>query len=126
MIGGRYPTDLTDRRWRRVAPHLPPTTPHGRPPRVDRREVVNAICCVRRHGIVWRAVPHDVPPWPTVSHDSRRWRRDGPWERLHDARREAGRAEDGRATSPSAAVVDRRSVETTEQGGRAATTPASG
>lgn len=125
MTRQRYPTDLTDRQWRRVAPHLPAAKPAGRPRRVDRRDIVDVILDVLRNGITWRALPHDFPPWQTVYHSCRLWRLDGTWARLHDARRDQVRAKDGRDASPSAAIIDRQSVKTTEKGGRAATTPAS-
>ena len=124
MARPRYPTDLTDRQWALVAPHVPPARPGGRPRTADMREVVNAVLYVRRNGVTWRALPHDFPPWKTVYHYFRLWRLDGTWERLHDALRERVRAADGRAASPSAAVLDSQSVTTTERGGRAATTPA--
>ena len=122
MARARYPTDLTDRQWRRVAPHLPAAKPAGRPRAVDRRELVDAILYVLRNGITWRALPHDFPPWQTVYHYFRLWRLDGTRGRLHDASREQVRAKDGRAASPSAAILDGQSVKTTEKGGRAATT----
>ena len=123
MKRARYPTDLTDRQWRRVAPYLPPPRLAGRPRSVARREIVDAILYVLRNGITWRALPHDFPPWRTVYHYFRAWRLDGTWERLHEALRDAVRAKDGRAASPSAAIIDRQSVKTTEKGGPAATTP---
>ena len=30
-------------------------------------------------------MPHDLPPWRTVWGYFRRWRKDGKWERIHDA-----------------------------------------
>lgn len=124
MTRPRYPTDLTDRQWALIAPHVPPAKPGGRPRRADMREVVNAILYVLRNGLTWRALPHDFPPWKTVYHYFRAWRVDGTWERLHDALRDQVRAADGRAASPSAAILDRQSIKTTEGGGLAATTPA--
>jgi putative transposase len=122
MTRARYPTDLTDRQWRRLAPLIPAAKPGGRPRSADMREVVNAILYVLRNGIVWRALPHDFPPWRTVYHYFRLWRLDGTWERLHDALRDAVRARGGRDASPSAAIIDSQSVRTTEKGGLAATT----
>jgi transposase len=124
MTRQRYPTDLTDAQWRRLAPLIPPPKPGGRPRAVDVREVVNAVLYVDRNGATWRALPHDFPPWGTVHDYYRRWRLDGTWGRIHDALRDQVRAAAGRHRSPRAAVIDSQSVKTTEKGGRAATTPA--
>ena len=46
----RYPTDLTDEEWERVAPLLPRPAKRGRKPEVDPREVPNAIRYMTRSG----------------------------------------------------------------------------
>ena len=125
MIRPRYPSDLTDGQWRVLAPLVPAAKPGGRPRRADERGVVNAILYVLRNGVVRRALPHDLPPWKTVYHYFSAWRRDGTWGAIQEALREQVRAADGRAASPSAAILDSQSVKTTEKGGRAASTPPS-
>ncbi len=122
MSRSPYPSDLTDRQWRRLEPLIPAAKPGGRPRSADMREVVNAILYVLRNGVVWRALPHDFPPWKTAYHYFRAWRRDATWEAIHDALREQVRRADGREASPSAAILDSQSVRTTEKGGLAATT----
>ena len=125
MTRAPYPTDLTNRQWRRLAPHLPDAKPGGRPRGVELREVVNAVLYVLRNGIIWRALPHDFPPWPTVYWYFRQWRLDGTWDAIHTALREEVRLADGRGATPSAAIRDGQAVKTTEKGGPAATTPPS-
>ena len=123
MARARYPSDLTDRQWRLLAPLIPPAKPGGRPRCADEREIVNAILYVRRNGVVWRALPHDFPPWKTADHSFRAWRQDGTWEAMAAALRAEVRRADGRGATPSAAILDSRSVRTTERGGLVGSTP---
>ena len=65
----------------------------------------------------WHLLPHDLPAWRTVSHSFWLGRRTGPWQEVHDQLRELVRRSVERNPGPSAAVLDRPWVKTTEQGG---------
>jgi len=113
----QYPTDLTDEQWHILEPMIPPEKHGGRHRTVNMREVVNAILYILRTGCQWRNLPHDFPPWGTVSWYFWLWCNDGTWARMHDKLREMVRVEAGREKEPSAAIMDSQSVKTTEQGG---------
>ena len=107
-----YPSDLSDARWRLIAPCLPERVPggRGRPPVHSLRQVVNAILYVGRTGCPWRYLPAGYPPWPTVYGYFARWRDDGTLARLHGWLRGAARAAAGRTAQPTAAIIDSQSV----------------
>lgn len=80
-----YPSDLTDAQWSVLRPLLPKSNPTGRPVTVDRRRIVDAIFYILRTGCQWRYLPHEFPPWGTVSSQFYRWRQSGLWDKVHDA-----------------------------------------
>jgi putative transposase len=112
-----YTSDVADREWAVIMPLLPAAKPGGRPRTTDLREVVDAIFSLLRGGCAWRLLPHDFPVWQTVYDSFRKWRQAGLWEQIHTAPRRQVRRQAGRAAEPSAAVIDTRSVKTTERGG---------
>ena len=59
--GLRYESDLTDAEWALIRRLLPPHPPWGKDPHIPRREIVNAIFYINKHGCTWRGLPHDFP-----------------------------------------------------------------
>src|SRR3984957_5738237 len=94
-----YNTDLTDEQFAFLEPLLPRPKRTGRPP-ADLREVLDAIFYLNRSGCQWRLLPHDFPPWSTVHTWYRRWRRDGTWQKVHEALRQQAGLPAGRDPSP--------------------------
>lgn len=57
-------------------------------------------------------LPHDLPPWQTVYHYFRTWRKAGVWPQINDQLRAWIRVTEDRELTPSAAVLDSQSVKT--------------
>jgi transposase len=54
----------------------------GRPPKWEKRQLINGIRWRVRAGAPWRDVPPQYGPWPTVYGLFRRWQRDGTWRQV--------------------------------------------
>jgi putative transposase len=106
-----YPSDLSDKEWSFVEPLLPVRqSPKGRTVTHERREILNAIFWITAAGCAWRMLAHDFPAWKTVYHYFRLWRKDGTWQRIHDAIRTQVRLSEGREAEASAGAIDSQSV----------------
>jgi transposase len=115
-----YPTDLADAQWERLEPLIPRPksgTKRGGRPATDRREVVNATFYHLRGGSSWELLPHDFPHYKTVFHYFALWRKNGPWERIHDHLREGVRIEAGHPPQPATGRIDSLTVKTTRTPG---------
>lgn len=85
----RYPTDLTDAEWERIAPLLPRPSRRGCKPGVDMCDVYNAIRFMTRRGSRWRMLPKSFPPWQAYRQSGIAWMnyaRSGPFRPMSDGR----------------------------------------
>jgi putative transposase len=116
-----YPTDLTDDEWEYIKALVPAPKSgkgkRGRPLKLDRRSLVNAIFYVDRSGCAWRLLPSDFGPWQTVYSYFRHWSQDWTWRFIHDALRDCLRKTEQRKVAPTAAIIDSQSVKTADQAG---------
>lgn len=74
-------TDLTEKQWRALEPHLP-ANPHRGHVFCDHRQVLNGILWRMKTGAPWRDVPQRYGPWQTCYDRFVRWSRDGTWQRI--------------------------------------------
>jgi putative transposase len=117
----RYPTDLTDQEWDQIKTLVPaPKSGKGKPGRpikLERRQLVNAIFYIVRSGCAWRLLPKDFGPWSTVYGYFRTWSQDWTWTFVHDALRDCVRLSEGRKVAPTAAIIDSQSIKVPDQAG---------
>ena len=114
-----YPSDVTDAEWTLAAPYLTLMTEDAPQRAYGLREVLNALRWLVKTGGQWRMMPHDFPPWAAVYQQARRWVAAGCFEAMTHDLREAARVAAGRAASPTAAILDGRTLQSTpESGGR--------
>lgn len=111
-----YPTDLNDTQWSKIRPYLPAEAQTGRPREHGWRMILNGIFYILQSGCSWRMLPHDLPPWQTIYHYFRLWRKEGLWEQLNEILRKKVRRRNKKKPQPSAAILDSQSVKTSEGG----------
>ena len=113
-----YPSDVSDEEWTFVAPYLALVREDAPQRTHDLREVFNGLRWVVRTGSPWRYMPHDLPPWEAVYQQTQRWLSAGVFEEMvHDLRVLLLRLSEGRASEPSAAILDSRTLRSTPESG---------
>jgi len=120
-----YPSDVSDDEWAFVAPYVTLMTEDAPQREPSLREVLHGLRWMVRAGAAWRLMPHDVPPWYTGYQQSQRWLKAGVCDTMVRDLRELLRVAQGRTPQPSAAILDRRTLQSTpERGTRAGFDPA--
>ena len=112
-----YPSDVSDDEWAFVAPYLTLMTEDAPQRKYPLREVFNGLRYVVKTGGQWRWLPHDLPPWPMVYQQARRWLAAGCFEAIVGDLRALLRLAAGRRPDPSAAIFDSQTLQSTPESG---------
>ncbi len=112
-----YPSDVSDEEWSFVAPYLALVREDAPQRTHELREVLNGLRWIVRTGSAWRYMPHDLPPWEAVYQQTRRWLSAGVFEEMVHDLRVLLRLSKGRASEPTAAILDSRTLRSTPESG---------
>src|SRR5919112_3577849 len=112
-----YPSDVSDEEWAFLAPYLALVREDAPQRDHDLREVLNGLRWIVRTGSAWRYMPHDLPPWEAVYQQTQRWIRAGVFEEVVRDLRVLLRLSEGRASEPTAAILDSRTLRSTPESG---------
>jgi transposase len=115
-----YPSDVPDDEWAFAAPYLTLMTEDAPQRDYPLREVFNGLRWIARTGAQWRMLPHDLPPWPAVYQQARRWERAGAFAAMAQDLRRLLREIEERAPEPRAAVFDSRTLQSSPESGAGA------
>src|SRR5436305_11340288 len=75
-------TLLTDTKWEKLRPLLPPQKAWTGKPAKDHRQIIEGILWVLRTGSPWRDLPSEWGPWQTYATRYYRWLHAGIWTRI--------------------------------------------
>jgi transposase len=115
-----YPSDVPDDEWAFAAPYLTLMTEDAPQREYPLREVFNGLRWLVRTGAEWRMLPHDLPPWPAVYQQTRRWLKAGVFEAMAQDLRRLLREIEERAPEPRAAIFDSRTLQSSPESGERA------
>jgi len=114
---GTYPNDVTDEEWEFCLPYLALINEAAPQRTHPLRAVYNALRWWVRSGAPWRQLPNDLPPWPVVYRQSQRWFKSGVFQRMVHDLRVMRRVLEGRETTPTAGIIDSRTLQSTPESG---------
>lgn len=112
-----YPSDVSDDEWAFVAPYLTLMKEDAPQREHSLREVFNALRWIVRAGATWRMMPNDLPPWEAVYQQTQRWLKAGVFQAIVHDLREILRVATGRKQTPTAAIFDSRTLQSTPESG---------
>lgn len=112
-----YPTDVTDEEWAFVVPYLTLCRQDAEQRSYSLRHVFNALRYIAKTGCHWRMLPNDLPPWPVVYQQMRRWIDARCFETMVEDLRKLLREYAGRKPQPTAMILDSRTLQSTPESG---------
>lgn len=112
-----YPSDVADEERAFLAPYLTLMREDAPQRKHALRELFNGLRFIARTGLQWRSMPHDLPPWPAVYQQTRRWLDAAVFDTIIADLRGLIRLGEGRAPEPSAAIFDSRTLQSTPESG---------
>jgi transposase len=115
-----YPSDVSDEEWAFLAPYLTLMREDAPQRKHALRELFNGLRYVARTGLQWRYMPNDLPPWPAVYQQTRRWLDAGVFATIIADVRQLIRLGEGRSVQPSAMILDSRTLQSTPESGHRA------
>jgi transposase len=115
-----YPSDVSDEEWAFCAPYLTLMKENCPQRTHSLREIFNGLRWFIRAGCPWRMMPNDLPPWHAVQQQTQRWLRAGCFEAMVHDLRVVLREADERDGSPTAAILDSRTLQSTPESGKRA------
>ena len=112
-----YPSDVSDDEWAFCVLYLTLMN-EAAPQRVyPLRELYNGLRWFVRAGCPWRLLPNDLPPWHAVQQQTQRWLRAGGFETMAADLRLLLRSGADRNATPSAVILDSRTLQSTPESG---------
>ncbi len=112
-----YPSDVSDEEWAFCAPYLTLMKEDAPQREYTLRELFNGLRWFLRAGCPWRMMPNDLPPWHAVQQQTQRWLRARCFENMAEDLRLLLRLGAGRNDAPTAAILDRRTLQSTPESG---------
>lgn len=117
MSRNAYPSDVNDDEWPFAAPYLTLMDPAAPQREYDLRKVFNGVRWLVRTGASWRMMPYDLPPGSAIYQQMQRWLNAGVFEAMAHDLRILLRLAKGRNSTPSAAILDSRTLQSTPESG---------
>ena len=115
-----YPSDVKDEEWAFVAPYLALMREEVPQREYPLRALFNALRYLAHTGCPWRYLPHDLPPWSAVYQQWTRWRDARVFESIVHDLNELQRVLLGQPATPTAIVLDGRTLQSTPESGHRA------